>query len=138
MWAVSQRSVAGLPHATLAGVLNHEVKLPEGIQGIEGGGDLSERWDAAKKRVTSTVQRFMNKFDVVLATTEDEEEGLLRLARKMDWHPELFDNREGEQYRQLHASVGSTLNQHGATHAPVDLSRAGPIYSLIHATCEEF
>ena len=122
---MSQRSAAGLPHATLAGVLNHEVKLPEGIQGIEGGGDLSERWKAAKERVTFTVQEFMNKFDVVLATTEDELEGLLRLARRMDWHPELFDDRGSEHYRQLRARVDSTLNRHGATHGPVDLSQVG-------------
>ena len=58
-----------------------------------GDGDLQVQYEVAKTIVGRAMQNFINKFDVVLCTTEDELEGLLRLADKMDWHPELF--REG-------------------------------------------
>jgi hypothetical protein len=49
-FATAGRSEQGLPHATLAGVLNHKVAL-KGTPGISGGGDLSALFDAAKQTV---------------------------------------------------------------------------------------
>jgi hypothetical protein len=70
----------------------------------------------------------MDNFDVVLATTEDEEEALLRLSRKMDWRPELFMDPASDQYRDLKTSLGDSLNHHGAAHGEVDMS-AVPAYA---------
>ena len=129
VWAVAMRSEYGLPHATLSGVLLHEVDLPDG-QGMSGGGDAAQKFLEAKQTVIRTTQDFMNKFDVVLGTTEDEEEMLLRLTRKMDWHPELFKDTAGEAYNALRKSMGDTLNQHGEKHGGVDMN-AVPEYARV-------
>jgi hypothetical protein len=128
-----RRANAKAPHATVAGVLRHEVKN-QGEEGgasdldetpLLGGGDLSVRFDAALETVTRVAQRLITKFDVALLRTDTQLSGLRRLARVMDWHPELLDGdtRAAEKVRE---SVGDALNTHDAFD-----SAAGPKVSVV-------
>ena len=124
------RAMFNAPHATLAGVLSREVRGEDdgGVSGYElhlweglggsvpllGGGDLSNRFDAALEAVVRTASRLIQKFDVQVLNTEDQLGGLQRLAQVMDWHPELLDGTFGEtdELQAMRQSVSSPLNTH--------------------------
>ena len=108
------RRELGKPHATFEGVLHHAVDGLSDAESLVGGGDLPARFEAAKATLVSATQNLINKFDVVLAATENQEEALLRMAEKMDWHPDLIreSGPENDALAQVRADVGEVLNKH--------------------------
>ena len=109
-----RRRAEGKPHATFDGVLRHAVDGLADADALVGGGDLPARFEAAKATLVSATQNLINKFDVVLAATEDQEEALLRMAEKMDWHPDLLreSGPENAALAQVRADVREVLNNH--------------------------
>jgi hypothetical protein len=109
-----RRRAEGKPHATFEGVLRHAVDDLADADALVGGGDLPARFEAAKTTLVSATQNLINKFDVVLAATEDQEEALLRMAEKMDWHPDLLreSGPENAALAQVRADVREVLNNH--------------------------
>ena len=112
--AAQLRRELGKPHATFEGVLHHAVDGLSDAESLVGGGDLPARFEAAKATLVSATQNLINKFDVVLAATENQEEALLRMAEKMDWHPDLIreSGPENDALAQVRADVGEVLNKH--------------------------
>ena len=101
------------PRDVRRGVTSRRGRLSD-AESLVGGGDLPARFEAAKATLVSATQNLINKFDVVLAATENQEEALLRMAEKMDWHPDLIreSGPENDALAQVRADVGEVLNKH--------------------------
>ena len=98
---VERRVANDSPHATLAGVLDAKDSR---------GGSLAARFDLAKSLLAKITQRFVNTFDVVLVTKSDENEGLRRLAEKLDWRAEALRDPATEESIALARSIAKNAS----------------------------
>ena len=69
-----------------SGDLTEEERSAIGASPAEAARGFKDACDA----IVRVADRLIEKFDITLVRTEDQGEGLERLATKMDWHPELM------------------------------------------------
>ena len=77
--------------------------------------EASQKFDAARDAVVRVADDFIRKFDITLVRTEDQGEGLERLAAKMDWHPELMRAEGTDAFETAQRNARDVMNAHTFT-----------------------
>ena len=74
--------------------------------------EAARRFARARDAVVRVADGLIRKFDITLVRTEDQGEGLERLAYKMDWHPELMRARGTDAFETLRRNARDVMNAH--------------------------
>jgi hypothetical protein len=77
--------------------------------------EASQKFDAALNAVVRVADDLIRTFDITLVRTEDQGEGLERLANKMDWHPELMQTEGTDAFETAQRNARDVMNAHTFT-----------------------
>ena len=91
-----------------SGDLTEEERSAVGASPAEAARGFKDACDA----IVRVADRLIEKFDITLVRTEDQGEGLERLATKMDWHPELMRAEGTDAFETARRNARDKMNAH--------------------------